>query len=205
MLFRIAAITFANLRCRWGDDLFAIDTNHLLMQGDDARFDCRAKALILDRAGRVDVLLRQKFPELSAAAIFAEHSDYRNVIDKFAQIASNVGRASGIEGFARHLHDWDRCLRRDAADFSPDKFVQHQIADDGDLSRRRAVENLPQAVQIHGDLMLVDFRPQIVCGLRFEPFNEFGAAMSCERSQFRLKFAPINPKYEAEINSRNCQ
>ena len=42
-------------------------------------------------------------------------------------------------------------------------------------------------------------------GLRFEPFNEFGAAMSCERGQFRLRFAPINPEYQAEINSQNCQ
>ena len=47
------------LCARWGKDFFAIDTNHLLMQRDDTGFNDRAKAFILDRAGRVDVLLRQ--------------------------------------------------------------------------------------------------------------------------------------------------
>jgi hypothetical protein len=65
---------------------------------------------------------------LPAAAIFPENSDYSDVIDKFAQVPGNVGRASGVERFSSHLYDWDRGLRRDAADFSPDKFVKHQIA-----------------------------------------------------------------------------
>jgi hypothetical protein len=47
------------MSCRWREDFFAIDTNHLLVKRDDAGFDDRAKAVVLDRAGRVDFLLRQ--------------------------------------------------------------------------------------------------------------------------------------------------
>src|SRR6476646_1842732 len=46
------------LCARWGKDFFAIDPNHLLMQRDDTGFDDREKAFVLERAGRIDVLLR---------------------------------------------------------------------------------------------------------------------------------------------------
>src|SRR6478736_2597134 len=95
----------------WGKDFFAIDTNHLLIQRDDTGFNDRAKTFVLDRAGRVDVLLGQELPELAATAVFTKHSDYSHVIDEFAQVPGNVGRASRVERFSSHLHYWDRRLR----------------------------------------------------------------------------------------------
>src|SRR5207249_10813572 len=100
-----------DMRYRWGKDFFAIDTNNLLMQRDDTGLDDRAKAFVLDRAGRVDVLLRQKLPELATTAIFAEHFDYGHAVDKFTQVPGNIGRAARVERFSSQLHDWDRCLR----------------------------------------------------------------------------------------------
>src|SRR5882724_9235437 len=114
------------------------------------------------------------------------------MIDKFAQVPGNVGRASRVERFSSHLNDWDRRLRRDAADLSPDKFVKHQIADNGDSPRSRALKDLFQPVQFHDDL-------------RLGRMNEIGAGISCVPREFRLRFAPLNPEYESEINSRKCQ
>jgi hypothetical protein len=91
---------------------------------------------------------------LPAAAIFPEHSDYSHVIDEFAQVARDVGRASRVERFSSHLYDWDRGLRRDATDLSPDKFIKHQIADNGDSPRSRALKDLLQPIQFHSDLRL---------------------------------------------------
>src|SRR6476646_7562310 len=41
---------------RWVDNFFAIDTNHLLVECDDARFDNCAKGLLLDGIGCINVL-----------------------------------------------------------------------------------------------------------------------------------------------------
>ena len=106
----------------------------------------------------------KQLPQLAAAAIFAEHSDYSHVIDKFAQVPGNIGRAAGVKRFSGHLHDRDRRLRRDAADLSPDKFVKHQIADNGDPPRSRALKDLLQPIQFHGDLRLGAYAAQIACG-----------------------------------------
>jgi len=81
---------------------------------------------------------------LLADAVFAEHADGRDVIDKLAQVARDIGSAPREERFSGDFHDGHRRLRRDAGDFSPDKFVQHQIADNQDPFGRRAVENLLQ-------------------------------------------------------------
>jgi len=35
--------------------------------------------------------------------------------------------------------------------------------------------------------------------------NEIGAGISCVQRKFRLRFAPLNPEYEPEINSRKYQ
>src|SRR6266699_3541336 len=79
--------------------------------------------------------------EVLATAVSAKQTYHRNVIDELAQIAGNVGSPSRIKGFAGHLHNRHRCLRRNAADFSPNEFIQHQIADYHDSFGRRAVED----------------------------------------------------------------
>src|SRR5262249_47017575 len=93
-----------------------------------------------------------EFLKLPATTVITEHSDYRHLIDEFPQVPRNVGRASGVERFSSHLHDRDGCLRRNAADLSPDKFVKHQIADDGDSPRNRALKDLLKPTEIHDGL-----------------------------------------------------
>ena len=69
----------------------------------------------------------------------------------------------------------------------------------------RALKDLLQPVQFHGDLRLGRWRLKSLAHLRLERMNEIGAGISCVRLEFRLRFAPLNPEYESEINSRKCQ
>ena len=175
------------------------------MQRDDTGLDDRAKPVFLDRSRRVDLFLRQKLPQLAATAIFAEHPDYGGVIDKLAQVPGNVGRASWVKRFPGYFYDGDRRLRRDAADLSPDKFVKHQIADNYDSFRSRALEDLFQAVQVHGDLKLGFWQLTSLSDLRLERVNEIGAGISCVRREFRLRFAPLilNTNAKSTVESVN--
>jgi hypothetical protein len=142
---------------------------------------------------------------LPATAIFAQHSNYGHMIDKFAQVAGNVRRASRVERFSSHLYDWDRRLGRDAADLSPDEFVEHQIADDCDSPRSRALENVLKSVQVHSNLKLEPWRLKSFVDLRLERLNEIGAGMSCVQREFRLRFAPLilNTKPKSTVESAN--
>ena len=48
-----------NLRGRRANKLLAINTNNLLMTGDDAGFDDGTKRLVLDRIGYIDLFIGQ--------------------------------------------------------------------------------------------------------------------------------------------------
>jgi hypothetical protein len=136
-------------------------------------------------------LVCQKLSQLAATAILAEHSDYGDAIDKFAQVPGNVGRASWVKRFPSHFYDGDGRLRRDTADLSPNKFIKHQIADNRDSPRSRALENLLQPVEVHSDLKLGSWQLTSLSDLRLERVNEIGAGISCVRREFRLGFAPL--------------
>ena len=87
---------------------------------------------ILDCVRGIDFLLGQEFAELPPAAVRADHPDDRDVVDEFAQIPRDIGRAAGIKALAGHFDHRHGRLRRNPADFAPDELVQHQIADDED-------------------------------------------------------------------------
>src|SRR6266487_1032236 len=79
---------------RRADKLLTINTNDLLMAGDDAGFDDGAKRLVLDRIGDVDLFISQQVAKLLPAAVFSEQADHRNALDKLAEITRNIGGAS---------------------------------------------------------------------------------------------------------------
>ena len=81
----------------------------------------------------------KQFAELFAAAIFSEQANDTDAIDKFAEIPGDVGRAAGIKRFARDFDHRHGRLRRDAADFAPDEFVEHEVADDEKALARSAL------------------------------------------------------------------
>ena len=114
------------------------------MAGNDPGFHNCRKFLVLDRVGDVDLSLSQEFAELLPAPIFADQTGDRNLVQELAQIARDIGRATGKETFAGHFDDRHWRLRRNSADLAPDKFVQHQVADDQDALGRRAIQNLPK-------------------------------------------------------------
>src|ERR1051325_3560745 len=172
------------------------------MQRDDSGLDDRAKTFVFERTGRVDVLRCQQFPELLPTTVFTEHSDYGHVIDKFAQVPGDVGRPSRVKRFSRHFHHGDGSLRRNAADFAPHKFIEHQVADNRNSPRSCALEDLLQPVQPHGAIKLPSWRVKSAGASRPEWINEVNSGISCARREFRLRFASLNPEYETKINSR---
>src|SRR2546423_7409306 len=118
-----------NLLCRRSNDLFPIHTNDLLMKSDDAGFD-NSRTVARPRTSRgIDVLFREQLAQLFAAPVAPDQADDGDVLGEFAQIARDVSGAAGVKGFPRNLHYRYRSLRRDAAYFSPDEFVQHQVPD----------------------------------------------------------------------------
>src|ERR1700730_443960 len=141
------------------------------MTSDDACFDGGAKRLVFDRVRHVDLLFGLKFTKLLTAAVGTDHSDDRNAIDELAEIARDVGGAAWIKRFARDFDNRHGRLRRDAADFSPNEFVEHQVTNYQYALGRGAVENLVEAGEIHKksdrrcrrDEKLVRFRGVKMC------------------------------------------
>ena len=141
------ATTFSICAGEGPADLLAVDPNDLLMLRDDACFN--------DRAKRLDSINRNLEMSISCSAknsrscrplrSVPSKPDHRDVIHEFAQIARDVGGAARIKRFAGHFNNRHRSLGRDAADFSPNKFVQHQIADHQDSLGRCAVEKSAEA------------------------------------------------------------
>src|SRR6266480_184741 len=143
-LFPDRAHDFSDLRGRGSGEFFAVDPYYLLMPGDDSRLNNGREFFIFDRIRDVDLALGQQLAQLLAAPVLSDQTDHRNAIEKFAKIAGDIGGAAGKETFACHLDYRHWRFRRNPADFAPDEFVQHQVADNEDALARRAVENLPE-------------------------------------------------------------
>src|SRR5581483_3036246 len=80
----------------------------------------------------------------------ADETHHRHVRREFAQISRDVCRAAGIVSFAIDFHDWHRRFRRNAANATPDEFVQNQIADHEDALRFESGKQLLKTSEIHG-------------------------------------------------------
>ena len=87
--------------------------------------------------------------KLSTAAIGPDQSNHARMVDKFAEIPGDIRRAARIGGLARHFHDRHRGFGRDASDFAPDEFVEHEIAYDQDALGARALEDFFQSLWRH--------------------------------------------------------
>ncbi len=97
---------------------------------------------VLDCVRGVDFLFGQKLAQLPPAAIRPDQANDRDIVNEFAQIARHIRRAAGIKTLARHLDHRHRRFGRNAADFAPDKLVQHEVADDEDAFRLGIGQNL---------------------------------------------------------------
>ncbi len=130
-------------------NLFAIDPDDLLMAGHDSRFHDRPEGRVLEHETGLDVSFAQELEQLPAARIRPNRPDDGGAGDKLAQVARDVGRAAGIKRFAGHLDHRHGRLGRDAADLAPDKFIEHEIARDGDAFAGRAGQDFAETIQFH--------------------------------------------------------
>ena len=74
--------------------------------------------------GQCGMDISELFPHL------ADQADDRNAIDECTEITGDIGRATGIKRLASHFDHGHRRLWRDAANFAPDKFIEHQVTND---------------------------------------------------------------------------
>ncbi len=107
------------------------------------------KAAVFDHGGSVDPVRFQELAQLLPAAIRPQQTDDRRSRDELAEVARHVGRAAGVKTLARHFHHRHRRLGRNAADFSPDELVQHQIAEDENAFGAGGGQDFSQARRAH--------------------------------------------------------
>ena len=72
----------------------------------------------------------------------AGHAHDADVLGKLREVARDVGRAAGEPFLLHDLDDGHRRFRRNARDFAPQKFVEHQVADDEDALAGEVAEQL---------------------------------------------------------------
>ena len=87
--------------------------------------------------------------KLPPAAVRPKHPHDRDSADEFPQVPGDICRATGIKAFAGYFHHGDRRFRRNPAHFSPDEFVQHQVADHQDALGLRPAKNLLESAGLH--------------------------------------------------------
>ena len=125
---------------------FAVNADDLLLVGDDAGFDAGMARRIGEQSAAVDVLSAEKFFQMPAVFIVANHAEkFRGHVER-GQIARDVGRAAGHEAFAFEIHDGHRRLRRNARHAAPDEMVKHHVTDDQDAGFTRGGQQFPDAL-----------------------------------------------------------
>ena len=110
-------------RLRRGYSPLAIHAHDLLLARDDScLYDCRHFNR-LDECLGGDAFVVQKRSQSAGGGIRADHPTYLDCVAERPEISRNIRRSTRIERLALDLHDRHRCLRRNARDLSPDKFV----------------------------------------------------------------------------------
>ncbi|EDY18042.1 hypothetical protein CfE428DRAFT_4473 [Chthoniobacter flavus Ellin428] len=79
----------------------------------------------------------------------AGEAEDADVFGKLGEVARHIGRAAGEPFLAHHFHHGHGRLRRNARDFAPQKFVEHEIADDEDALVGEDPSESGNAVAIH--------------------------------------------------------
>ncbi len=129
--------------------LFAIDAYHVLLPRDDARLHDGLVALVRLHGVDVDAFAGEQFLELFGMRAKAGDAEDSDVFGEFREVACDVRRAAGKPFLADDLDDGHGSLRRNARDFAPQEFVEHEIADDQDALVGERVDEGGNAVATH--------------------------------------------------------
>ncbi len=148
-ILRRPAVTCATCFCCRPADFFAIDPHDLLVPRDNPRFHDRPEIRVLEHEVGLDFLRAQQIEKSPPAGVGADRADDRDAVNELAQVARDIGRAARIKGFAGHLDHRHGRFGRDAADFAPDEFVEHQVAGYGDALAGGAGEDFPETFEFH--------------------------------------------------------
>jgi len=109
---------------------FAVHAHELLLMRDDARLDTGVPALDGDQAGAADMVQRELDAQLPLRLVTAHRAEQFGGRAERRKIAGDVGRAAGHKAFSLEFHHRHGCFRRNARDASPEKLIEHHVADD---------------------------------------------------------------------------
>ena len=100
----------------------------LLTRNDAGFYDSRTGG-IRDEGGGGNFLAREEFAEFFRMGVGPNETAQVNLRAEGAEVAGDIRRAAGVAGFFLDFHDRHRGLGRNAGDFAPDEFVEHDIPD----------------------------------------------------------------------------
>ena len=132
-----------------GEPLFAIDPHHVLLPRDESRFDDRLVTRVGLDGGDIDAFVREQPPEPRGVLAIAGDAHDPRVFREFREVARDVGRTAGEPFLPHHLDNRHRRFGRNARDFSPEKFIEHEVSDDEETLTGKGFEECGKAGAEH--------------------------------------------------------
>lgn len=109
---------------------FPVESNDLLLPSHDAHLGGSASSWGGHQTATSDAFRSEQIPKGLSGFVSPDHSGQFSVTGKGCDIPCDIGRPAGHEMLPVKIHDGNRGLGRDTTHPTPDKLVQHHIADD---------------------------------------------------------------------------
>ena len=89
---------------------------------------------------------------MPARLVLADDAGEARLRAEAGEVARHVGRAAGIGRAPLDVDHGHGRLGRNAGDFAPEKFVEHEVADDENFAAREGPEDFrqPRRGEMHG-------------------------------------------------------
>ena len=123
---------------------FAVEAHDLLLPSHDAHLGGSASSCGGHQTATSDAFRSEQIPKGLSGFVSPDHSGQFSVTGKGCDIPCNIGRSAGHEILPIKIHDGNRGLGRDTTHPTPDKLVQHHIADDPQPCSGRRRQEFPE-------------------------------------------------------------
>ena len=124
---------------------FAVNADHLLLVGHDARLDAGGAGAALSNPRQPMCVFAQQALELAGGQVAAHGAEQFRRHPQGGQVARHVGRAAGHEALVLEIQHRHGRFRRNARHAAPDEMVEHGVADHQDAGLVRAGQDLADA------------------------------------------------------------
>jgi hypothetical protein len=118
----------------------AIDTNDLLMAGNDARLYRGDASRIGDNAFVRDVCRAKTLLQGATGFLSTDHPERFDLSSECGDVYGDISRATKAFTLLDEIHDGNRCFRRKPRGRPPKVAIEHQVSDDSDALSTQAGE-----------------------------------------------------------------